>query len=1152
MTMPEGAKEIIMMKRKWTALGTLVVATIFVCLLTLAGCAEAPVVPVGLTPELNGTKLTYNVGETFNGSAITAKVRMSDGTDVAVANSDLAITGPDMAVSGLQLVKVSYNGLGATFQVSVMSTTNGPVKNIVILNEAKYAVTVVTDPTGTNYSYPSDMQLLVTYENDKTQTVVADSNAFSGTVDLSKAGSYPITVNYGGQTASYTVTVEPGPEVTVSVVSIYENPDMMAYGISNSKLDLSGLSVLAVMADGSKQVVVWTPEGDHNGISTTPENGSTIDKDNSKVTVAYGGQSTELAVNYAETRALSSIELVSPPNRTQYSEDHKLFDATGLRIRAIYDDGSSNILVWSVGNENYTLSRAQNSEISERANVVVTYKEGNNSATTTFPITFNGATIATSITILDKPQYSLTYVTDAAAEGYTYPKDMKIRVVYNDTTTKEVTVPTSSFSGLVKKGVAGVYPITVTYEGQTDTYNVTVADMTEFNGSPLTSIRILDKTKYERTYVVGDYKLPQDMELLLTYANGSTQIITAGPTMFGLDTDVINDQAGTYLMDVTYGGKLVWYTIEMVDKTTGIAMSVSNESNIQKEYTIGSSFIGLTGLALDIRYGDGTIQTLTWNEVQELLQTKKITWIATGPKAIDLPAQNEEGKYGEFTEDHAGLWTVTVKYTPEPKNPIGVTARALSTSEPKELTCTYDFTVIKEATLPIPVPSVDLSSSVVYSTAMVSVADTDWNKVTDTQDVAYAVTLKGNGPKNATYTYRYGIDYLSAVEKTVVVQDGAQFVTVHVPVSDKAQKLWLTSVSGAGYQPYSGSNIYVDLPAYEPKSVVINLIKTNPYDWAYTLQAGEGASGSVQYRYGRDGEWQAYGTGQLAIFPADYEPNSIILQARVVSSDGSGTPVSSTWEVLCGRYAEPTITTEYMVQGDPTSYPVFVATSETGSIMDVNLNGGSDTAVYTSDSNVAKMVVTENVKTGLEVLVRDDDNKKMFAKAASSNQLSWSRVKNYAVGDTGPAGGKITNIYNSKYYEIYATPGLQTYNRAVYCNGGSTGSWATMDKAVTANIVHTKNCLDGIHCQVWELTHGVADEYLNYSLLGYQGLSVETLKALSDSESRFYLQTLSLSDSVFNFMIVQNGSCSPYSWEDDTITWLVSPTMNRQSWYRIF
>lgn len=170
---------------------------------------------------------------------------------------------------------------------------------------------------------------------------------------------------------------------------------------------------------------------------------------------------------------------------------------------------------------------------------------------------------------------------------------------------------TATYTGGIKKTVTsgftctgfnsattGSKTVTVTYEGKTTTFTVTVNPA----AASLTGIAV--KTMPTKTvYNVGDSFSQSGLTLTATYSDGSSKTISSGFTCSGFSSVA----AGTKTITVTYQGKTTTFTVTVKSAAatlTGIAIKAAPSKTV---YTYRrDKNLDITGLEIEATYSDGS------------------------------------------------------------------------------------------------------------------------------------------------------------------------------------------------------------------------------------------------------------------------------------------------------------------------------------------------------------------------------------------------------------------------------------------------------------------------------------------------------------------------------------------------------------------
>ena len=376
------------------------------------------------------SKVTYNKDDTLNTAGLVLNVTYSNGTTTTVS-SGFTCSPTKLSTTGTQTITVTYGGKTTTFTVTVNPLS---VKSI----------SVKTKPSKVTYNKDDTLNtaglvLNVTYSNGTTTTV---SSGFTcSPTKLSTTGTQTITVTYGGKTTTFTVTVNP---LSVKSISVKTKPSKVNYSVGDT-LNTAGLVLNVTYSNGTTGTV-------SSGFTCSPA--SLTKAGTQTITVTYGGKTTTFTVNVAAL-TVQSVSIKTKPNKTTYYVGDTL-DNTGLTLTVKYTDGSTKTI-----SSGYTCS-ITTLNVQGTQTVSITY--GGKSAT--FTVTVKPATLV-SIAIKTKPNKTTYYVGDRLVTT-----GLSLTATYSNGTTKTIYSDFTCSPALLN--TAGTQTVTVTYEGKTATFTVTV------------------------------------------------------------------------------------------------------------------------------------------------------------------------------------------------------------------------------------------------------------------------------------------------------------------------------------------------------------------------------------------------------------------------------------------------------------------------------------------------------------------------------------------------------------------------------------------------------------------------------------------------------------------------------------------------------
>ena len=195
--------------------------------------------------KTNPTKTTYNYGEELDLTGISASKVYRSGTEEPFEVTLDMVSGYDKNTLGAQTVTVTYNGLTATFEVSVVDYVS--------------SIEVASNPTKTTYKYGEELDIagLVVnqvYASGAKSQIEVSSEMVSG-YDKNTLGTQTVTVTYNGLTATFEVSVVD----YITGISLKTAPTKVEYEI-NEQLDVTGGVITVTKASGATEDVNITKE----------------------------------------------------------------------------------------------------------------------------------------------------------------------------------------------------------------------------------------------------------------------------------------------------------------------------------------------------------------------------------------------------------------------------------------------------------------------------------------------------------------------------------------------------------------------------------------------------------------------------------------------------------------------------------------------------------------------------------------------------------------------------------------------------------------------------------------------------------------------------------------------------------------------------
>ena len=389
-----------------------------------------PVELVSVAVKTMPNKTKYYVGDTFDQTGLTLTATYNNGKTETIANG-ITCTGFSSDAVGSKTVTASYGGKSTTFNVDIEA-----VKLV--------SIAVKTNPTKMSYYQgealdSTGLTLTATYNNGKTETVTTGFTCSA--LDSSSAGQKTITVTYQGLTTTFSVTVIAVNLVSVSVKTM---PNKTSY-FTGESFDQTGLTLTATYNNGNTETI-------SSGISCTGFSSATAGQ--KTVTASYGGKSTTFTV---EVKAIvpTGITVKTAPNKTEYFVGDS-YDGTGLVVNVTYNNGTSKDITTGFTTSGFSSATAGK-------NTVTVSFEG---FTATFDVTIKAVEL-TGIEIAKQPNKT-TFNTGDELDT----TGLVLTLKYNNGTigTTDTGYTVSGYN----TDTAGEQTITVTYQGFTATYKVTL------------------------------------------------------------------------------------------------------------------------------------------------------------------------------------------------------------------------------------------------------------------------------------------------------------------------------------------------------------------------------------------------------------------------------------------------------------------------------------------------------------------------------------------------------------------------------------------------------------------------------------------------------------------------------------------------------
>ena len=791
--------------------------------ITKTATYEVSVVDSVKSITINGTPQSeVKYGEELDLSKIKLDVTKGSGTTQETV-TDSMISGYDKTKIGKQTVTITYGGQTTTFDVTVKD----------------YVTKIEVNPSSVTGTYNDELSKLitdnsikytVTYAKAGAQSPIALAESMVNGYNKATTTAQNLTVTYTDNDSSsytngnnFTTSLQVTLMNTVSGITITP-PTKTTYNHGDS-LDLAGGEINLTYEDGTSGTLdinkATITESDGSPLNMSPASYDGTQKVDKTLKIEYSKDGQTGTVNYPITiiNDIKSIAVHDPATKTTYNIGDTL-DVTGLSILVTRATGTPKLVTVTPDMVTGFDSSKENTNLS----LTISYTENGITKTATYEVSVVDS--VKSITINGTPQSEVKY-----GEELDLSK-IKLDVTKGSGTTQE-TVTDSMISGYDKTKI-GKQTVTITYGGQTTTFDVTVKDYVtkiEVNPSSVTgtyndelSKLITDNSiKYTVTYAKAGAQSP--IALAESMVNGYNKATTTAQNLTVTYTD--NDSS-SYTNGNNFTTSL---QVTLMNTVSGITITPPTKTT----YNHGDS-LDLAGGEINLTYEDGTSGTLDINKAtitesdgsplnmspasydgtQKVDKTLKIEYSKDGQTgtvnypitiindiksiAVHDPATKTTYNIGD-TLDVTGLSILVTRATGTPKlvtvTPDMVTGFD-SSKENTNLSLTISYTengITKTATYEVSV--VDSVKSITINGTPQS--EVKYGEELDLSKIKLDVT-KGSGTTQETVTDSMisGYDKTKIGKQTVTITYGGQTTTFDVTVKDYVTKIEVNPSSVTG------------------------------------------------------------------------------------------------------------------------------------------------------------------------------------------------------------------------------------------------------------------------------------------------------------------------------------------------------------------
>ena len=487
-----------------------------------------------------------------------------DGTTDEIDMTTNMITGFDNTTLGEKVLTVSYGEQNTTFNVTIVKKQLLDIE----INKVPSKITYIQ-----NYENLDVTGGVITlkYNDETVENIDMTVDMISG-FDNTSLGEQILTVTYEGYTATFKITII---EKQLTGIEIIQEPLKKTYIQNYEDLDVAGGKIRLIYNDKTTDEIEMTREM-ITGFDNTTLGIQTL-------TVTYEGKIATYKITVL-SKALSKIEIAKLPDKTTYIQNYEELDVTGGKVRLIYNDETTEEI--DLTNDN------------------VTGFDNTNLGKKTLTVTYEGKTTTFSITIVKKELEGIEISQQPSKKTYIQNyEDLnvtggKIRLIYNDETTEEIDMTIDLVKGFDNTNL-GEKTLTVTYEGKTATFNVTIV------AKELIRIEIIEEPS-KKTYIQNYEELDvSGGKIRLVYNDETTEEINMTENLVkGFN----NANLGEQTLIVTYRGLTATFKIKIVEKEL-LKIEIAKEPS-KKEYIQNVDNLDVTGGKIRLIYNDETSEEI--------------------------------------------------------------------------------------------------------------------------------------------------------------------------------------------------------------------------------------------------------------------------------------------------------------------------------------------------------------------------------------------------------------------------------------------------------------------------------------------------------------------------------------------------------------
>ncbi len=564
------------------------------------------------------TKQVYKYGENLDLTGAKLKISFGSGNTsiINLPDGNVAVSAYSSTTIGTeQNLTVTYGGKTAVKTIDVEVYNYIDSASITPPNKVEYSYNTDLDLTG------ASMQLI--WKNSNVTSVAITDSMISG-YNKTSEGKQTITVTYNveyvlsdGNKISDTIIKTFKVDVVNNISKIdITAPTKTKYNHGDS-LDLTGGIIKITYENGAEETRTMTTamitETDGSTVNMSPTNYDNTNKVSKTLKIEYteGGKTGTVNYPIEIINSLKSISLNGTP-KTSYNVNESL--ETGLSITVNREDGNTETI-------SVTPDMISGFDTTTEGSKTATISYTENGVTKTTNLNYTVADSVTGITLKTKPSKT----------EYKYQEPLDITggkiTVSKGSGTQDIEIAEGMVSGY-DKTTLGKQTLTITYGGQTVTYEVTVKDYV--TGITVTPSVVTGKYNDELSKLIND----NNITYAVTYAKAGakTPVVLAESMVTGYSKTSVAEQNLTITytdndIDSATNGQIFTVPLKITLNNATISISMKQQPS-KTEYGYGDT-IDLSGGKITVTKENGDIE-------EKALTDSGVTITETDGSAIDL------------------------------------------------------------------------------------------------------------------------------------------------------------------------------------------------------------------------------------------------------------------------------------------------------------------------------------------------------------------------------------------------------------------------------------------------------------------------------------------------------------------------------------